>query len=459
MTMVPELDPERLREAVAYADRWIGFQQQLQEIPGLVLAIRYRDDLLLARGYGFADIEAQVPMTPDHIFRVASHSKTFTATAIMQLVEHGKVRLDDLLGTYIAWLSGAMAAITVRQVLNHAGGIVRDGVDADYWQLMKSFPDGAELRRLVEDGSEVLPANESFKYSNIGFSLLGLVIEAAGGMPYNQYVTEHIVRPLDLPDTGPETNEAIAGRLVRGYPPRLPGVPQSPIPDVATNAMSAATGFYSTAPDLCRYASAHFLGNEELLTDASKREMQNPYWEVEGTDGGRYGLGFAVRDIGERRMIGHGGGFPGHATRTMFDPKEGLAVVVLTNQTAAPAEALAQGVVKIIDYALDSPAKSGDLSAADLDSFTGTFTSLWGVTDIVRFGTRLVALAPNSPEPVKQPTELAVIDAVTLRIEKTGGYGSPGETVRYSRDANGTVTSIKFGGMTHLPQGRDASVP
>jgi CubicO group peptidase (beta-lactamase class C family) len=443
-----ELDSERLREGVGYADRWIGYQQQLQEIPGLVLAVRYRDNLLLCRGYGFADVERQIAMTPQHIFRIASHSKTFTATAIMQLVERGKLRLDDPLGAYIPWLRGGPAQATIRQALNHSAGVIRDGSDADFWQLDRPFPTATGLQGMAE---EILPANDRFKYSNIGFSLLGLVIEAASGTPYNDYVSEHIVRRLDLPDTGPETHEGIQDRLVAGYPPRLPGLPQQPIPDVPTGAMSAATGFYSTAEDLCRYASAHFLGNEELLSDASKREMQQPYWEVDGTEGGHYGLGFSVGYVGKRRTVGHGGSFPGHATRTMFDPKDGLAVVVLTNRTGAPAEGLAQQVIKILDYALDGPPGVPDESVADLDRFTGRFGNLWGVTDIVRFGGRLVALAPNDPEPAKNATELEVVDGDTLRIGKTNGYGSPGETVRYSRSPDGTLTKIVFGGVTSYP--------
>jgi CubicO group peptidase (beta-lactamase class C family) len=441
------LDRDRLREGVAYADRWIGFQQELQEIPGLVLAVRYRDELVLERGHGFADVERQIPMTPRHIFRIASHSKTFTATAIMQLVEHGRLRLDDPLGAHIPWLTGEPAAVTVRQAVSHAGGIIRDGPDAAFWLLEQPFPDAAALRRLVEEGAGVLPPNDSFKYSNIGFSLLGLVIEAVSGMPYNRYVTEEIVRRLGLEDTGPDTHEGIGERLVKGYAPRLPGVPRTPIPDVPTSAMSAATGFYSTAGDLCRYAAAHFLGNEELLSDASKREMQQPYWEVEGADGGHYGLGFGIRDVGKRRMVGHGGAFPGHATRTMFDPREGLAVVVLTNQTGGPAEGLAQQVVRIIDYALDSPPPSESHPVSGLDGFTGRFANAWGFTDIVRFGGRLTALHPGDPEPAKNASELEVVDADTLRIAKTGGYGSPGEPVRYFRGADGAVTRIIFGGM------------
>src|SRR5919108_4051008 len=94
-------------DGVGYADRWLAHRQQLRDIPGLVAAVCLDGQVLLARGYGFADLERQLPMTPEHIFRIASHSKTFTATAIMQLVEQGRLRLDDPLGTHLAWLGDA----------------------------------------------------------------------------------------------------------------------------------------------------------------------------------------------------------------------------------------------------------------------------------------------------------------------------------------------------------------
>jgi len=448
---VSEIDLELLRNGVAYADQWIAYQQDRREIPGVVVAIRYGEHLLLSRGYGYADLAANTPMTPRHIFRVASHSKTFTATAIMQLMERGTLRLDDPIAASVRWLEGgALARVTIRHALNHAAGIVRDGNQADYWQLDEPFPDAPGLRRLVEDGGAILAADDTFKYSNIGYALLGLVIEATAGVSYNEYVARHIVDRLGLRDTGPETDDHARERLATGYTRRRLGIPRRPVPDAATHALSPATGFYSTAEDLSRYAAAHFIGADELLGDAAKREMQQPYWEIEQADE-RYGLGFSIVTIGDRRMVGHGGAFPGHATRTMFDPKDRLAVVALTNETGGPAGALATGIVKIIDFALRQTRRSPEPSPAVYDRFTGRFVNLWSITDMARFGDTLVALDPDDDDPVKAVTRLAVEDGETLRIVKTNGYGSPGETVRYTRDAGGQITKVINGGKTMYP--------
>jgi CubicO group peptidase (beta-lactamase class C family) len=337
-----------LDDALAYVDQWLLLRRELRDVPGLVVAVRHRERLVLSKGYGYANLESGEPMTPRHIFRIASHSKTFTATALMQLVELGAVRLDDRAAAYIPWFA---SDVTVRQLLHHAGGIIRDGIDADFWRVERPFPDGDELRALASDFA-VLPPNQTFKYSNIGFALLGLVIESATGTPYNAYVREHIVDHLGLADTGPELDPSLGARLVTGYTANRLGVPRRPVPTIDTRALSPATGFYATAEDLVRYAASHWFGDTTLLTDASKREMQHPAWQIEYDDE-TYGLGMSVESIGQRKLLGHAGGFPGQSTRTLIDPMDQLVVVVFTNTSSSEGQAapLATEIVKIIDFA------------------------------------------------------------------------------------------------------------
>lgn len=446
------LEMDLLRQGAAYVEQWVGYRRERRDLPGVVVAIWGGDSLVLSRGFGYADVERQIPMTPQHIFRVASHSKTFTATAVMQLVEQEKLRLDDRLSAYIPWLGvyDRLAPLTIRQALHHASGMIRDGEDAGYWQLDGAFPDQEGLRRLVEDGGAAVGANETFKYSNLAFALLGLVIEAASGLPYNSYVARHIVDRLGLADTGPETGADVQGRLARGYTVRRLGLPRRPIPDVATAALSPATGFYATAEDMCRYAAAHFIGDERLLSDASKREMQHPAWTVEQADE-QYGLGFSVATIGERRMVGHGGGFPGHATRTLIDPRDRLVVVVFVNEVGGPAASLARTSAAIVDFALRQPHGAAGHDAAALARYTGRFVNLWGVCDVAAFGDTLLALNPEEDDPIKAATRLEIQDSETLRITRTNGYGAPGETLRYIRDDAGRVERVILGGMSYYP--------
>jgi CubicO group peptidase (beta-lactamase class C family) len=323
--------------------------------------------------------------------------------------------------------------------------VVRDGDESDFWQLARPFPDEAELRGLVTDANAVLEPNERFKYSNIGYSLLGLVIAAASGSPYNDYVTTNIVDRLGLANTAPELDTARLGDYANGYTSLAYQQHRVPIDHVDTRAMSAATGFSSTASDMCRYAAGHFRGDERLLTDASKRLMQHEEWKVVGGDNS-YGLGLSIEEVGDRRVVGHGGGYPGHSTRTMLDPEARLAVSVLTNAIDGPAQELAAGIVKLIN--LIDPAKP---ELPDVGRFCGRFANLWSVLDITAIGGHLLGIRPGQADPADNPLELAIESDAVLRITASPGYSAPGETIAYDFDGE-TVRSIRgAGGMTFYP--------
>lgn len=450
---------ETVRAAAAYADTWVALRRRTQRIPGVQVAVALGEELLVSGAHGVADLgdpatgRPPVDLTTEHLFRIASHSKTFTATAVMQLVETGALRLDDTVGEHLPGLvDDPVGNRTLAELLGHGGGVVRDSHDADFWQLLDPFPDTGRLLAAARDDADVLPANERFKYSNIGYGLLGLVVEAAGGRPYAEHLDEHVVRRLDLRRTGPEYDPGRADDYATGYSGLAYLDERRPIEHVDTAALAAATGFFSTAEELCRYGAAHVLGDERLLSDASKRRLQRDGWAVEGTEE-HYGLGFSVHRLGDRRMVGHGGGFPGHITRTLVDPGDGLVVSVLTNCIDGPALALAQGVVALIDLASGRRADAmAPAVPAEVDpsTFTGRFANLWGVVDVVELGGVLHVLSPNQPDPTTGRTTLEVVDADTLQIVETGGYATPGERVRYTREG-GDVTSVRVGGATSWP--------
>ncbi|MDY7104162.1 MAG: serine hydrolase domain-containing protein [Actinomycetota bacterium] len=448
MSKPAELTAEAVRTAVAYAAEWVPFRRRITRVPGIQVAVWFDDGLAMSEAYGVADVDTGAELTTSHLFRVASHSKTFTATAIMQLVEAGTLRLDDRVDAWLPFVADdpdGLGDVTVRELLSHAGGVIRDGNNGDFWQRLRPFLDEDGLRAASLDGAHVLDPNQRFKYSNIGYSLLGLVVAAASGAPYNEYVTTSIVERLGLTDTGPEMDGSRAEEYAAGHSSLAYDDERRTIPHVDTRAMSAATGFYSTAADLCRYASAHFLGDERLLTDRSKRQMQHEHWDVSGGAGGReghYGLGFAIGTVGERRMIGHGGGYPGHITRTMFDPEARLAVSALTNTIDGPAEEIASGIVKLVDLAAAPPA--GDpVSAEEAAPFCGRFASLWNVVDVVHLGGRLLLISPSVGDPAAMVGELSIVDEDTLRVEDINGYASVGEPMRFERDANGAIEQVR----------------
>jgi CubicO group peptidase (beta-lactamase class C family) len=443
------IDESLLRDALAYIDQWVEYRQRTLRLPGVAIAVRHRDRTVLSRAYGSADIERGVPLTTGHLFRIASHSKTFTATAVLQLVERGLLRLDERAGDRLPWLPAGpdgLGHVTVRQLLSHSAGVTRDG-DGGWWQLERDFPGAEELRGDFIRMPAVYAENVRFKYSNFGYSLLGMIIEAVSGTPYNAHVRGAIVERLGLHDTGPELDDHARERLATGYTGDHYGLDRLAVDHFDTHGMSPATGFYSTAEDLCRYGAAHYLGNDELLTDESKREMQREHWKVDGAPMS-YGLGFDVVKVGERRLIGHGGGFPGFITNTKIDPVAGLVFVALTNASDGPAAELVNGMIAILDRALRAaPAPEGH----DLDRFTGRFWSVGGPSDVVRLGGDLLAASPELMAPLSPAVELAREGGDVLKMTEAPGFASPGELARYEFDGSGRVTRIRWAAATLYP--------
>jgi CubicO group peptidase (beta-lactamase class C family) len=217
--------------------------------------------------------------------------------------------------------------------------------------------------------------------------------------------------------------------------------------------MAAATGFWSTARDLTRYGAAHATGDSRLLSPESQRLMRRRESEISphGQEPRYYGLGLDLRTQGERQLIGHSGGYPGHITRTWVDPEAQVAVSVLTNAIDGPADALARGLFALLDLALAAPEDGVRPPAAELQRYTGRFANLWGVTDVALLGGRLVLLHPSAPEPAEEYAELTVEDADTLRLESVAGFGSAGEPVRYEWAADGSPACVRAGGISSWP--------
>jgi CubicO group peptidase (beta-lactamase class C family) len=438
--MPDTLDADNLREACTYFDSWLAFQQRYHRVPGIQAAVYAGDGIAFSAAYGLADVENDVPLTEQHLFRIASHSKTFTATAVFQLAEQGRLRLDDKAGQHVTELVGTpIGERTIRELLAHAGGVTRDSVAADWWQLSGLFPDRDELLAVLrQDSSAVLSENDRFKYSNIGYGLLGLVIEAASGTPYNTFVQTGIVDKLGLKGLGPELDPSRSSEYSVGYSALSYADARVPIDHVDTRALASATGFFGNARDLVTYFSAHLPGDDRLLSDKSKREMQHPLWKTGKANDSFYGLGLGVSKVGERDTFGHGGGYPGHITNSLVDAERGLVVSVLTNAIDGPAGRLAEGLLKLVDLAASS--KRGD--ATSVERYAGRYANLWGVIDLAVLGGRLYQLSPNVDDPTDEPVRLE-LDGDTLRVAEGSGYGSYGEAYQFTFAADGTVESVR----------------
>ena len=273
--------PDWLAPALAYIPQWLDHQMRVSEQPGCQIAVAWKGEILLEAAFGHADLASGEALTPRHRFRVASHSKSFTAAAILKLREQGRLKLDERAGIYVNGLHPDIASATLAQVLSHTAGIVRDGPDCEYWVDRAPFLGEAALRAELA-AAPVIDANTRLKYSNHGFGLAGLVIEAITGEPYGVWVKREVVEPAGLTETTPDIPAGdVAAPLARGHGGKallgrrlvFPG-------DWPTHALAAATGFVSTAADLARFfAQLSPTAKTSVLSVASRREMSRQQWK------------------------------------------------------------------------------------------------------------------------------------------------------------------------------------
>lgn len=450
------MNKKALDHSIEFIDSWLAFRFEREEFPGYAVTISHKGKILLNKAYGYANLGTHTKLTPQHIFRIASHSKTFTATAIMQLAEQGKLRIDDYVIEHLPWLKKhsdkRWQKVTIRQLMSHSAGVIRDGLNSDYWQLGRPFPNAEEFKKEILEAELVIDNNIKLKYSNYGYTLLGLLVEAVSKQPYNEYVDKHIVKALGLKNTGPEYTTAIDDKLVTGYTRRDINKTRVPITQIDTHAMSSATGFYGNGEDLCRYFTAHMVGSGKLLNDESKKEMQRVQWHVKlpGEHSHEdYGLGVDIEHIDKRQAFGHGGGFPGHITKSIADPKDGLVVVVMTNSIDGMSSWIAKSIYKVIDYYQQNTPSTKPKH--DMSHLEGRYMNLWTISDIVVTGDKVVATYSNSWEPFTSAEELKYEKENTLKVVETSSFSSEDELV-YFDVKNGKVVTLNYNGATMWPE-------
>jgi CubicO group peptidase (beta-lactamase class C family) len=416
------MDADRLADAVRYLEHWLDYRQRTLRIPGSVGALAHDGRLLLHRGYGLADLEAGAPMPADAAFPVASHSKTFTTALVLRLVEQGRLRLDDPLSRWLPDVARGLESVQVGELLSHSAGVTRDSRTADFWQLTEDFPSSPAMPGLAE---AVLGRHERFKYSNIGFALLGQVVAAACEEPYDDVARRELIDVVGLTDTSTDT----AGRdCPVGYSARRGGAQRKALTLPSAAALAPATGWTATAADLCAFAASLCDGESALLNEDSRRAMRRVTWPGENGDQD-YCLGLSHAKVGERHVYGHGGAYPGFITSTRFIAADRVVAVVLTNAIDAPAQELTLTMLALVDHAQRCAPSVGVE-----DEVTGRYTSLWGTSDVVRFGAQLLVLDPDLADPLERRVELEPSADGTWTISRGSGYGSPGEQVIFDGD-------------------------
>ena len=434
-----------LQPAIDYGRSWIEFQVRASQQPGCVVAIAHRGRLVAEYAFGHADLDSGERLTPRHRFRIASHSKSFTAAGIMKLREKRKLRLDDPVGQHVRGLHPKIAETTIAQLLSHSGGLSRDGADAGYFADRRPYLDNKELIAALQSAPAIEPSSR-FKYSNHGFGLLGLVIEAISGESYSVWIEREIVKAAGLRETSPDM-AAASGKGVtfaRGHSTEQPAGRRFVIPgDNATHALAPATGFAATAADVARFfAQLAPNAKRSLLSAGSRREMTRKHWRnPDASLEGYYGLGIMSGATGGWDWFGHTGAFQGYISKTCVIPARDLTITVLTNAIDGMALFWLDGIIHILRAfaARGTPTRR-------VRGWSGRWWGLWGATDLVPIGNRVIAAMPSALNPLLDATEIEITGRDAGRIVVAPGFRSYGEAVRRTRNKAGTVTDIWIAG-------------
>lgn len=438
-----------LQPAIRYGEQWLDYQIRASELPGAVLAVAHKGKVIAERAFGVADLATGAPMTASHRFRVASHSKTFTAAAILKLREKNKLRLDDEAGRWVKGLPPAVAAVRISQLLGHGAGLLRDGADAPHWLDQDAFFSVGELRSELARPLAIAP-NARFKYSNIGFGLAGLIIEAAAGEPYGAWIMREIVKPSGLSQTTPDLPGTAKVPMAVGYSGRLPaGRQRATLAPQPTHALASATGFTSTASDLARFfASLDPTAAKSVLSVESRREMTRRQWSVPHSSVPRwYGLGTMHGRIDGHDSYGHSGGFPGFITRTAHVPDWNVTISLLTNAIDGPAGPWVDGLLGIMHrFSVEGPPR------ANIAKWSGRWWSIWTPVDLVPMGSKVLIAYPAAPAPLADAGEIEVISATKGRISLAEGYGHHGERAVRTLDKKGAAKRLQLGSSRLVPE-------
>ena len=437
---------------LALIDIWIRARMAYSGVPGTSVAIVHDQELLYANGFGYADTARQKPATADTIYRIASHSKLFTAIAVLQLRDQGKVRLDDPLTDYLPWFKPQDSyphspTITLRHLLTHTSGLPREA-GSGYWRDF-NFPTTAEVQQRMPDLGQKIPSETEWKYSNLALTLAGEVVAAAAGQTFAAYVQQNILDPLHMDSSSVVFPAAQADRLATGYGRRMPDLTREALPFVDAKGMAAATGLSSTVNDMARFISwqlrLRVSDGSELLKASTLREMQRPQW-VEADWQGGWGLGFYVEHKKDRDLVGHSGGYPGYVTRTLISPKEKIGVSVLTNALDGDPHLIAERVITWLAPAMKTAVKGEPAVEPDPGwaRFEGTYRDLWGDFHVLYLDGKLKLVDPTVPDPKEEAFTLEPAQENSFILRGPGG-GAIGETVRFELGVDGRAVRVKVG--------------
>jgi CubicO group peptidase (beta-lactamase class C family) len=305
-------------------EEFIGIKMTEQHIPGLSIAVIRDRKILKMQGYGVADIATGTPATAETVYKIASVSKQFIASAIMLLHQEGKINLDAPVNSFCDSFPPLWKQITIRHLLTHTSGLVRD---IPGYSPVKVRSNTEAIRQLFNVPLQFVPG-EKYQYSNAGYCILAEIVQRLSGMPWDDFIRDHIFIPAGMSQTRTTTEAEIIPFRANGYKPTATGF-EKVGPQLVVRPSGA---FLSSVIDLARWDSV--LYTKSILTNESKQLMWTPVTLNNGKTYS-YGFGWTLGSIRGHQRVMHNGSLPGFKSGFLRYPKDHLTVIVLTNSTDA----------------------------------------------------------------------------------------------------------------------------
>lgn len=429
-------------------------------LPGLALGIVGAEGLLWSGGFGVVDLDGTDRPDENTIARIASVTKTFTTTAILQLRDAGLLGLDDPLQRHIPEFDqvqergGTVDGVTLRRLLTHRSGLVTESPVKGWGHL--HFPSREEILTALPQTQVVIPRDSAWKYSNLGFGLLGEVISRLGGSSYDDYIRVNILQPLGLISTVLDLTDTLRQRVFCGYD--LPAFQDRPEPAAYAhlNGIAAAGQLHSTVADLARWVAFQFRGDggvrdgSQVLDGQSLNEMHRPQYVEPDWSAGQC-LGWRATRVGDRVYHNHGGGIHGFSTQVWFDLASRAGAIVLINVWPPPGgQDLAQQVLELLLGGTEKEAvepQGFEPAPAELVRFLGHYCAAPGIHVHIEYRDGQLCLTGPSGRSysLHAPAVLeATADTGQWRVR---GGRAAGETAIFEFNESGSVAGYALGGF------------
>ncbi len=408
-------------------ERLVRAAQSEHRLPSVSTRVVVRGETMLELAIGVADDGDGRDATPDTQFRIGSITKTFTAAAVMALVDEGRVGLDEQLAAYVT--AAGERPLTIRRLLSHASGLQREPV-GHVWETFE-FPTVDELLGSLDQAEQVLEPGTYFHYSNLAYALLGQVVAEASGTPYERFVEERLLGPVGLGRTGFDSTEPAA----RGYyvDPHS-GVLRPEAHLRRIDGVSAAGDLWSTTGDLCRWGA--WLREREPM-HAVQIMADVTSWLV------AWGLGLILYRRRDRVLYGHDGAMPGHLASLVCSRDEDVQVCVLTNSSTGAGQVM-ELALKLAETAIEQNPRAPELwrgheqPPPEIEELLGAWWSEGEEVVLLWRDGHLEARVPGAPPRVKpslfEPEGPDLYRVVTGRER--------GERLEVVRDDSGAVVKL-----------------